>query len=115
AEATSEKQAMGWLLAGRVAAVLGTHTHTPTADLRVLPGGTAYVSDVGMAGGSDSIIGFKKDLLQRSQEDITVERPRPADGAARLDAVLIEADPASGRALSAERITREFLTMERAL
>jgi 2',3'-cyclic-nucleotide 2'-phosphodiesterase len=115
AEATSEKQAMGWLLAGRVAALLGTHTHTPTADLRVLPGGTAYVSDVGMAGGSDSIIGFRKDFLRRSHGENPVERPKPADGPARLDAVLIEADPASGRALSAERVTREFLTMERAL
>jgi 2',3'-cyclic-nucleotide 2'-phosphodiesterase len=108
AEATSEKQAMGWLLAGRVAAVLGTHTHTPTADLRVLPGGTAYMSDVGMAGGSDSIIGFRKDFLQRPHGDTSIERPGPAEGPARLDAVLIEVDSASGQALSAERVTREI-------
>src|SRR3954454_1434135 len=61
AEATSEKQAMGWHLAGKVAAVIGTHTHVPTADLRVLPGGTAYVSDVGMTGGKESIIGFNRE------------------------------------------------------
>ncbi len=108
AEATSEKQAMGRFLAGRVTAVLGTHTHAPTADLRVLPGGTAYVSDVGMAGASDSIIGFKKDVLRRSQGDTPVKPPQPAEGPARLDAVLIEADRASGRALSAERVTREM-------
>ena len=107
AEATSEKQAMGWLLAGRVTAVLGTHTHTPTADLQILPGGTAFVSDVGMTGGSDSIIGFKKDFLGRPHGDTPVEPPQPAHGPARLDAVLIEADPSSGRALTAERVTRE--------
>jgi 2',3'-cyclic-nucleotide 2'-phosphodiesterase len=107
AEATSEKQAMGWLLAGRVAAVLGTHTHTPTADLRILPGGTAYMSDVGMTGGSDGIIGFSKDFLRRSHGDTSVT-PRPADGPARLDAVLIEADPVSGQTLSTERVTRDI-------
>jgi metallophosphoesterase (TIGR00282 family) len=108
AEATSEKQAMGWHLAGRVAAVLGTHTHTPTADLRVLPGGTAYISDVGMTGASDSIIGYSKRFLQFMQGDRAGGFPGPAEGpAARLDAVLIEIDRASGRALAAQRIVRE--------
>ncbi|MCV5738737.1 YmdB family metallophosphoesterase, partial [Escherichia coli] len=61
AEATSEKQALGWHLDGRAAAALGTHTHVPTADLRLLPGGTAYVSDVGMAGSPDGIIGMDRE------------------------------------------------------
>ena len=108
AEATSEKQAMGWLLAGRVTAVLGTHTHTPTADLRILPGGTAYISDVGMAGGSDSVIGFRKDLPRQSRGERPVVWPQPAEGPARLDGVLIEADAATGKALRAERVTREI-------
>ncbi len=107
AEATSEKQAMGWHLAGRVAAVLGTHTHTPTADLRVLPGGTAYMSDVGMVGGSDSVIGFGKDFLRLLQGDALVRPLRPAQGPSRLDGVLIEVDSASAQALRAERVTRE--------
>jgi 2',3'-cyclic-nucleotide 2'-phosphodiesterase len=109
AEATSEKQALGWLLAGRVAAVVGTHTHTATADLRVLPGGTAYVSDVGMTGGRDTIIGFNK---ERFLKIFTGEKPSgppgPAEeGPARLDAVLIEVDVGSGRAVSIERVYRE--------
>ncbi len=107
AEATSEKQAMGWHLAGRVAAVLGTHTHTPTADLRVLPGGTAYISDVGMTGGSDSIIGYDKGFLQLLRGDKSVGPPRPAEGPVRLDGVLIEVHPASGRALAIEQVRRE--------
>src|SRR5215472_11599785 len=96
AEATSEKQGMGYHLRGRVAAVLGTHTHTATADLRVLPGGTAYVSDVGMTGGSDSIIGFSTRFLQFMQGDRAAGFPGPAEGpAARLDGVLIEIDRAN--------------------
>lgn len=105
AEATSEKQAMGWHLAGRVAAVLGTHTHTATADLRILPGGTAYVSDVGMTGASDSIIGYNKRFLQFMMGDKAGGFPGPAEGpAARLDAVLIETDRATGRAITAQHI-----------
>lgn len=107
AEATSEKQAMGFHLAGRVAAILGTHTHTATADLRVLPGGTTYVSDVGMTGGLDSIIGYSKRFLQFMQGDKAGGFPGPAEGpAARLDGVLIEVDRASGRAIAAQHIFR---------
>lgn len=108
AEATSEKQAMGWHLAGRVAAVLGTHTHIPTADLRILPGDTAYVTDVGMTGASDSIIGFSKQFLQFMQGDRSAGFPRPAEGpAARLDAVLVEVDRGTGRAVAVQRILKE--------
>jgi 2',3'-cyclic-nucleotide 2'-phosphodiesterase len=108
AEATSEKQGMGWYLAGRVAAVLGTHTHVPTADLRILPGGTAYVTDVGMTGGRDGVIGFDRDWLLRSM--VTGERPgepRPAGRPMKLDAVLLEIDASSGRAIGAERVFKE--------
>jgi 2',3'-cyclic-nucleotide 2'-phosphodiesterase len=77
AEATSEKVAMGWHLDGRVTAVLGTHTHIPTADERVLPGGTAYQTDVGMSGPYDSIIGVEKDLvLHRAAFEAAKGNPR---------------------------------------
>ncbi len=109
AEATSEKQAMGWHVAGRATAMLGTHTHIPTADLRILPGGTAYVTDVGMAGGTNGVIGFSKDFFSRL---FSGEKPSgPPQGAAgpiRIDAILIEADPQSGQAVTAERISKEY-------
>lgn len=108
AEATSEKQAMGWHLAGRVAAVFGTHTHVATADPQILPGGTAYVTDVGMTGGSDSIIGYNKRFLQFMQGDRTGGFPGPAEGpAARLDAVLVEVDRGTGRAVAVQRVFKD--------
>jgi len=108
AEATSEKQGMGWHLDGRAAAVLGTHTHVPTADLRILPGGTAFVADVGMTGHRDGIIGFEREPFLRMM--MTGERPgplRPGEGQAGLDAALLQIDTMSGRALGIERIYRE--------
>jgi 2',3'-cyclic-nucleotide 2'-phosphodiesterase len=108
AEATSEKQAMGWHLAGRVAAVMGTHTHVPTADVHVLPGGTAYASDVGMTGGRDGIIGFNRDGFMRifvGGEGISIG---PAGGFGALDAVLIEIERGSGQAVSVERVFRRW-------
>jgi metallophosphoesterase (TIGR00282 family) len=108
AEATSEKQAMGWHLRGRVAAVMGTHTHVPTADLRVLPSGTAYVSDVGMTGGREGIIGFNRDGFMRvflGGEGTSIE---PARGSGGLDAVLIEIQRESGQAVSVERVFRHW-------
>lgn len=108
AEATSEKQGMGWHLDGRATAVLGTHTHVPTADLRVLPGGAAFISDVGMTGGRDGIIGFAREgFLERFLGTQPQGWPRPAGAPGHLDAVLIVADPATGRALSIERVTRD--------
>jgi metallophosphoesterase (TIGR00282 family) len=104
AEATSEKIAFGWHVDGRVTAVLGTHTHIPTADERVLPGGTAYITDVGMTGPYDSVIGIDKHL---ALERFRTQRPvrfSPAEKDPRLCAVLIEADAESGRATSIERI-----------
>ena len=108
AEATSEKQALGWYLAGRVSAVLGTHTHVPTADLRILPGGTAYMSDVGMTGARDGVIGFDRDwLLGAIRTGERPDAPRPAAGPMKLDAVLLAIDASTGRAVAAERIYRE--------
>jgi metallophosphoesterase (TIGR00282 family) len=104
AEATSEKQGMGWYLAGRVAAVLGTHTHVPTADLRILPGGTAYVSDVGMSGGRDSVIGFDRERFVTFMLTGESQGTYPATGPLGLDAILIAIDPATGLAVAAERV-----------
>jgi len=104
AEATSEKQAMGWYLDGRVTAVIGTHTHIPTADERVLPNGTAYITDVGMTGPYDSVIGITKEtVLQRFLTQIP-SRFDAAEKDPRLSAVLVRAEPESGRALAIERL-----------
>jgi 2',3'-cyclic-nucleotide 2'-phosphodiesterase len=104
AEASSEKVAMGWYLDGRVSAVVGTHTHIPTADERVLPGGTAFISDVGMTGCYNSIIGMKTEgSLSRFISKIP-ERMEPANGAATFCGVLIDVDPDTGKARSIERV-----------
>jgi 2',3'-cyclic-nucleotide 2'-phosphodiesterase len=98
-EATSEKQAMGYFCDGRSSLVVGTHTHTPTADLRILAGGTAYMSDVGMTGDYDSVIGMAKDEpLQRFVRRISSSRFEPASGDATLCAVAVETDSATGLA-----------------
>jgi metallophosphoesterase (TIGR00282 family) len=98
-EATSEKQAMGFFCDGRVSAVVGTHTHAPTADHRILPRGTAFVSDVGMTGDFDSVIGMNKDEpLNRFLRKIATARFEPATGAATLCALAVETDDASGLA-----------------
>ncbi|MCB1007685.1 MAG: TIGR00282 family metallophosphoesterase [Acidobacteria bacterium] len=104
AEATSEKQALGLYLDGRVAAVVGTHTHVPTADERILPAGTAFVTDVGMTGPYEGVIGFRADrVLQR----FLLQTPSTFEVAkrdVRLAAVEIEVDEGSGRARSIERL-----------
>jgi metallophosphoesterase (TIGR00282 family) len=105
-EITSEKNAMGWYLDGRVTGVVGTHTHVPTADARVLPKGTAYVSDIGMTGPRDSIIGFSLDsVLPRFTRHLPT-RFQVADGPVTFNAVVISADRATGRATTIERIQR---------
>jgi len=106
AEATSEKQALSWYLDGRVTAVIGTHTHIPTADERVLPQGTAYQTDVGMTGPYDSIIGMERQSVIQKFLDQLPARFEVAKGEPRLSAVLIEADPATGQAISIRRIQR---------
>jgi calcineurin-like phosphoesterase len=101
-EATSEKQAMGYFCDGRASLVVGTHTHVPTADLRVLPGGTAYMSDVGMTGDFDSVIGMaKEEPLQRFIRRVSSARFEPATGPATLCAVAVETDPTTGLAVRA--------------
>jgi len=107
AEATSEKVAMGWYLDGRVTAVLGTHTHIPTADETLLPLGTAYISDLGMTGPYDSVIGIEKQTVIQKFLSQLPTRFEVAKGDIRLHAVLIEADPLTGRALSIQRIVRK--------
>jgi metallophosphoesterase (TIGR00282 family) len=103
AEATSEKQAMGWHLDGHVTAVVGTHTHVATADERVLPNGTAYITDVGMTGPHDSIIGMERGpIIKRFFDGMSI-RFEVATGNVQMNAVLIEADPQTGHAISIER------------
>jgi len=99
-EASSEKQALGVILDGRVTAVVGTHTHVPTADGRILSGGTAYQTDLGMTGDYDSVIGMKKKVAsQRFVTKLSPGRLEPADGEATLSGVFIETDDASGLSL----------------
>ncbi len=105
AEATSEKLAMGWFLDGKVSAVVGTHTHVPTADNHILPKGTAYITDVGMTGPHDGVIGMDKDGIIKRFLDGLPARFAVASGDVQLNAVLIEVDPATGRASSIERQT----------
>lgn len=107
AEATSEKLSMGWYLDGRVTAVVGTHTHIPTADETVLPQGTAYITDLGMTGPYDSVIGIEKQAVIQKFLNQIPARFEVAKGDVRLCAVLIEADPKTGRALSIQRIVRK--------
>ncbi|OGK82473.1 MAG: metallophosphoesterase [Candidatus Rokubacteria bacterium RBG_16_73_20] len=104
AEATSESQAMGWYLDGRVSAVIGTHRHVQTADERVLPGGTAYITDVGMTGPTEGVIGVDRDvILQRFLQQMPA-RFEPAKGPAALHGAVIAVDPDSGRALDIRRL-----------
>ena len=104
AEATSEKLAMGWYLDGRVTAVVGTHTHVQTADNRILPQGTAYITDVGMTGPFDSIIGIQKEAALNRFLTQTPQKFLIANSNLAMNAVLIECDPKTGHALRIERI-----------
>ncbi|MDQ2979672.1 MAG: TIGR00282 family metallophosphoesterase [Acidobacteriota bacterium] len=104
AEATSEKMAIGWYLDGRVSAVVGTHTHVPTADETIRPGGTAYLSDVGMTGAYEGIIGFSKD---RILEKFLSQTPRSFETAKkdiRLSGVVVGVDEETGKATSIDRV-----------
>jgi len=105
AEATSEKIALGWYLDGRVTAVLGTHTHVATADTRVLPNGTAYQTDVGMSGPHDGVIGVEKEQVIARFLTNMPNRFDAARGDVRLNGVLIDCDPKTGKANSIERIS----------
>lgn len=105
AEATSEKVAFGLYLDGLVTAVLGTHTHVQTADERVLPGGTAVITDVGMTGPHDSVLGVEKDIIIQKFLDQMPQRHEVARGDVRISAVVIDADESTGRANSILRIS----------
>lgn len=109
AEATSEKVAMGWYLDGRVAAVVGTHTHVPTADPRLLPRGTAYITDLGMTGARDSVLGFEVSASHRlfltgMPTRLPVEEKSKT---VKLNSALVDIDDVSGQAKSIERVDRE--------
>ncbi|MDQ6682095.1 MAG: TIGR00282 family metallophosphoesterase [Chloroflexota bacterium] len=105
-ELTSEKNAMGWHLDGRVTAVVGTHTHVPTADARLLPQGTAYISDVGMTGPRDSIIGMSVETVLPRFLTHMPTRFAVASGTVSFNAVVVEADRRTGRALRIDQVQR---------
>lgn len=106
AEATSEKQAMSLYLDGRVAAVVGTHTHVQTADERVLPKGTARITDLGITGGLDGVIGMKADIsILRQRTQARGERMQPADGDLHLQGAVVDIDTSRGVARSIERVS----------
>ena len=106
-EITSEKVALGWYLDGRVSAVVGTHTHIPTADERILPGGTAYITDVGLTGSLDSVIGVKKEIIiQRFLTQMPV-RFEEATANVVLAGVVIDIDAESGKATAIKRIQKQ--------
>ncbi|MDR1069839.1 MAG: TIGR00282 family metallophosphoesterase [Gracilibacteraceae bacterium] len=107
AEATSEKQAMGWFMDGKVSAVLGTHTHVQTADARILPKGAAYITDVGMTGPADSVLGVKKEIIINSFLSQMPARFDVAGGETRqFNAVLLTLDEQTGKAAEIETIQR---------
>ena len=106
AEATSEKVAMGWFLDGKVSCVFGTHTHIPTADERVLPKGTGFITDVGMTGPYDSVIGRRVDqILERFLSNLPM-KSEVADSNIQLRGLLVDVDAKTGRARSVERLTK---------
>ncbi len=104
AEATSEKIALGWYLDGRATLVVGTHTHVPTADERILPGGTAYITDVGMTGPYDSVIGVKKELIVGKFLSNMPTRFEAATGDVRFSAVVVDCDEMTGKAREIKRL-----------
>ncbi len=112
AEATSEKVAMGWFLDGRASAVLGTHTHIQTADERLLPAGTAYITDTGMTGPYDSVIGRSKERVLAA---MTTQMPRyfeVAEGDIRLGGAIVTVDSESGRATAIRRVMESVPSRE---
>ncbi|MBI4430024.1 MAG: TIGR00282 family metallophosphoesterase [Ignavibacteriales bacterium] len=104
ADATAEKMALGWHLDGRVSAVVGTHTHIPTADARILPNGTAYITDVGMSGPYDSVIGMKKEIAIRRFIHQTPYKFEIAEHDVRMCAVHIQVDSETGKATKIEQV-----------
>ena len=106
AEATSEKIAMGWFLDGKVSVLIGTHTHVQTADERILPQGTAYLTDAGMTGAHDGVIGVQRELVLKTMLTRLPIRHKLASGEVRMNGAIIRLDPLSGKALSIKRFTQ---------
>jgi metallophosphoesterase (TIGR00282 family) len=106
AEATSEKQALGWYLDGRVSAVVGTHTHVGTVDTKILPQGTAYVTDVGMTGPADSVIGSDTSMVLERFLSGLPQRLSPARGPVVMNSVMLDIDVETGRATAIQRLDR---------
>jgi metallophosphoesterase (TIGR00282 family) len=104
AEATSEKVAMGWYLDGEVSAVLGTHTHVQTADEQILPRGTAYITDVGMTGSTQSVIGMKREIVIERFITQIPKRLETAAGPGQLSGVIVDVDRQTGQARSIQRL-----------
>ncbi len=104
AEATSEKLAMGWMLDGRVSAVWGTHTHVQTADERVLPKGTGYITDLGMTGPRDSVLGIRPELSYQKFRGDLPRRYEPASGPCKLEGCIFNIDTETGRCRAVERV-----------
>jgi 2',3'-cyclic-nucleotide 2'-phosphodiesterase len=110
AEATSEKIALGWYLDGRVGAVLGTHTHVPTSDFKILPKGTAYVTDVGMVGPVDSVLGVEKEIIiEKFLTDSPIVFDIPENGEVEVNAVYLELDDQTGLAKKIEKIIKKVI------
>ena len=107
-EITSEKNAMGWFLDGRVSGVVGSHTHVPTADARLLPKGTAYISDIGMTGPRDSVIGFSLETVLPRFLTHLPTRFQVADGPVSFNAVVLSIDRSSGRATAIDQVQRVY-------
>ena len=108
AEATSEKEALGWYLDGRVGAIIGTHTHVQTADEQIRSSGTAYITDVGMTGATDSIIGIKKEEAIAQLLSQTPKRFTAAKNGRQLQAVLLDISPESGQTQVIERVCKKL-------
>jgi metallophosphoesterase (TIGR00282 family) len=108
AEATSEKLAMGWHLDGRFSAVLGSHTHVPTADARILPQGTALVADTGMVGPRDSVLGIEPQIIVSRYLDHLPRRFEVASGVVQFNSVVLDIDDTTGRTITIERLDREW-------
>lgn len=104
AEATSEKQAMGWFLDGKVSAVIGTHTHVQTSDERILPGGTAFMTDAGMTGPTESVIGMDKDTILKKFLTHVPQKFVVAGSGIEFQGVIVEVDPLSGKSTGIERV-----------
>ena len=107
AEATSEKSAFAWYMDGRAAAVIGTHTHVQTADERILPNGTAYITDVGMTGPRDSVIGVRKELIISKFLTLMPAKFEISEDQTFLSAVIVDADPSTHKAVGIERLQRK--------